>query len=174
MYTGGIFQVAEHHLAGYSIARDYLKMTDDAWLSVCDPEYTVRKLNEGFFHSLLTGYVQKDGIELSSGLGKRAVFLGAYAMELGVVIGKDDMDILRAAFDKTKMHRTAIAQMNEALTHYKSNGEGWDFEEGHHLYSKMHLSPTQSRVADSVPDGPPPNIGPLVRTGPMDHWSRPV
>ncbi len=25
-----------------------------------------------------------------------------------------------------------------------------------------------------APDGPPPNSGLLVQTGPMDHWSRPV
>ena len=145
----GILELAEALGIGDSILNDYLEMTGNTTLDFWDPErseYTVRALNEGLFHILLTCY--SNGMErfsnydISSGFGSRAVYLGAYAMKLGITIGADDMDILHAAFDKVTICPKARAQMNEALTHYKSNGEEWDFKEGHHLSSKIHLSPT--------------------------------
>ncbi len=146
-YDAGVLEVAENFKIGDSIANDYWKATGGPRLGFCDAkdsEYTMRKLNGGVFHSLLMCYVQKNGIdiELSSVFNRRAVYLGAYAMKLGVIIRTDDMNILRATFDKIKMCPTAEAQMKEALAHYKSNGEEWDFKEGHHLSSKIHLSPT--------------------------------
>ena len=62
----------------------------------------------------------------------RAVYLCALAMQLGIAIEKEDMDVLRKILDIYKFHEpVAREQMVKALNNYKSDGgQRWDFGDG--------------------------------------------
>lgn len=79
----------------------------------------VSKLNAGVFSELLDQYKVKRS-------KYNMVFLAALSMQLGVIIPKKDMKIIRAAFRRVEF--MGKEQMAKALKEYNNNGEGWDFE----------------------------------------------
>ena len=95
--------------------------------SVVNRGYVVSKLNDGVFHELLMRYEKEGGERLWEGADMYAVFLGVYSMESGVTIAEDDMGVLRSALKRVDLHRKAKDQVEKAFTHYKNNGDGWNF-----------------------------------------------
>ncbi len=90
---------------------------------------TVQYFNcEDHFHEFMMRYANEDGSESST--DRYTVYIGAYAMKRGVSIEKKDLEIIRAALKRIKLHPAAKAQVEKALVHYKSNGERWNFESG--------------------------------------------
>lgn len=100
--------------------------------SVINRAYAVSRLNDGVFHKILMRFESEDGQQLwfqdaDMCADKYAVYLGVYSMERGVKIGEADMGILRSAIKRVELHQKAKEQVEYALTHYKSNGDGWNF-----------------------------------------------
>lgn len=123
---------AESIKHGYMLDTECHKMTGNPKLKICDPlpenrYFVIKKFNNGFFHELLIRYETTEGENHWKGSDKYAVFLGAFAMGLGVKINEDDMEILRSALKRVEIGREGKLSMEKALKDYKNDGERWDF-----------------------------------------------
>ena len=57
-----------------------------------------------------------------------AVFLGVYSMQHGATVPEHDIGILRSALKRADLPQEVKEQVEKALTHYKNNGDGWNFK----------------------------------------------
>ncbi len=127
-----ILSSAESINHGYVLNAECLKMTGNSKLKICGPlpenhYYVLNKFNNGFFHELLMRYETSKGENHWEGSDEYAVFLDAFAMDLGVQINEDDMEVLRSALKRVKIDREGKLSMEKALKDYQNNGERWDF-----------------------------------------------
>ena len=106
--------------------RECLKMTGDPELKICCPvdrDHVLRKFNDGFFHEILMRFKVVNGEREWPIEHLYSVFLGVYAMALGVKIENEDMDILRSALRRVLILGEPKKQIEKAFQNYKSNGE---------------------------------------------------
>ncbi|CAD6575576.1 MAG: hypothetical protein ASARMPREDX12_007382 [Alectoria sarmentosa] len=115
----GLFQSDNELDTIEEINKEAGKLANDSTLNLVFPENhseIVAKLNAGLFHQVLDSW--KHGI----------IYLGALAMQLGVRISDQDLQVLRDTLPRAKMYDEAKAQMRKGLDGHKNDGEPWDFE----------------------------------------------